>query len=285
MKSIFKLLHRSERAAFRTRARQRKDWLKKTDEERELLLATQELQDRHSGQRCFLLGAGSSISHQDLSKLQGETVISVSNTFVHPLFRTFRPRYHVLPPLVSSHGKIYPTEKFVAWLKDMEQKTFDAEMMLHIGDRNMIEQNGLFRGQVIHWVEYGLWDGSFDFPINLAHIPKIWSVSEAAVTLAVYMGFSEIYLIGFDHDWFNGKLVYFFDHTKQHAMRPDQANLDFVDAEFQMRRHAEIFRKYKYLNSFRKNIYNANAHENHYLDVFPKVDFDSIFRSDRAERT
>lgn len=277
MKDIFNLLlHRSARAAFRKRARQRSDFLKRPEEERALLLATRQLENRHAGQRCFLLGAGSSISKQDLSKLQGETVISVSNTFVHPLFTTFKPRYHVLPPLISSHGKLYSDEKFVTWLREMEQKTRDAEMVLHIGDRNMVEQNGLFRGQTIHWVEYASWDGSFDFPIDLKQIPKIWSVSETAVTLAVYLGFDEIYLIGFDHDWFNGTLVYFYDHSKQHALRPDQANLDFVDAEFQMRRHAEIFRKYKYLYSFRKNIFNANADKNHYMDVFPKVDFDEI---------
>ena len=277
MTSIFKLLfHRSERVAFRKRARQRSDWLKRPEEERALLLATQQLENRHSGQRCFILGAGSSISQQNLSKLQGEIVISVSNTFVHPLFSTFKPRYHVLPPLVSSHGKLYSAEKFVIWLRDMEQKTRDAEIVLHIGDRTMVEQNGLFRDQVIHWVEYVSWDGNFGFPIDLAHIPKIWSVSETAVTLAVYMGFDEIYLLGFDHDWFNGKLVYFFDPSKQHTMRPDQANLDFVDAEFQMRRHADIFRKYKYLYSIRENIYNANADRYHYLDVFPKVDFDEI---------
>lgn len=273
---VSRLLHHSEKMFFGKRVRRRTDFLR-SPEEQALLLATRQLENRHSGQRCFLLGAGSSISRQDLSKLQGEIVISVSNTFVHPLFSTFDPRYHVLPPLISSHGKFYSPEKFVTWLRQMERKTRAAEMVLHIGDRDMVEQNGLFRGQTIHWVEYGPWDGRFDFPIDLAHIPKIWSVSETAVTLAVYMGFSEIYLIGFDHDWFNGTLVYFFDHTKEHALRPDQANLDYVDAEFQMRRHAEIFKKYKYLYSIHKNIYNANADKNHYMDVFPKVDFDGIF--------
>jgi hypothetical protein len=46
-----------------------------------------------------------------------------------------------------------------------------------------------------------------------------------------------------------------------------------------MRRHADIFRKYKYLYRFRKNIYNANADGAHYLDVFPKVEFECLFDS------
>jgi len=72
-------------------------------------------------------------------------------------------------------------------------------------------------------------------------------------------------------------LVYFYDHTKEHALRPDQSDLSFADSEFQMRRHAYIFKKYKYLYSMKKNIYNANANPRHYLDVFPKVDYDSLF--------
>lgn len=247
-------------------------------QEKALLRENLQLKDRHKGKRCFVLGAGSSVKQQDIRKLKGEFVISVSNTFVHPDFTYIEPRYHVLPPLLKSHGQLHSEEKFVKWLKVMESATGNAEMLLHIGDRDMLERNGLFRGRKVHWVEYtDSWDENFNASLNMQYMPPIWSVSELALTLAVYLGFSEIYLVGFDHDWFRGKHVYFYDHTKEHAMRPDQSNLDFVDSEFQMRRHASIFRKYKYLYSIRKNIYNANADPEHYLDVFPKVEFDSLF--------
>lgn len=258
-------------------ARHRLSRLRLSAEDRRLLDGTTTLLGRHAGQRCFLLGGGSSIARQDLAKLRGEVVISVSNTFVHPLFREIRPRYHVVPPMLSSHGRYYDAAKFVVWLREMESGTAGAEMVFHIGDRAMIQGSGLFQGRTIHWVDYCPWTGDFDTPLDLARIPNIWSVSELAVTLGVYLGFDRIYTIGFDHDWFNGVMVYFYDHTKQHAMRPHETNLDRVDAEFQMRRHADIFRKYKYLYSIRKNIFNANADSRHYMDVFPKVDFDSLF--------
>jgi hypothetical protein len=247
-------------------------------EEIKLLKKNDELKDRHVGSRCFILGAGSSVKGQDISKLEGEFIISVSNTFVHPDFSRIKPRYHVLPPLLKYHGELHTEKKFVAWLKAMEIATCDAEMFLHIGDRGMVERNGLFKNRVIHWVEYiNAWDESFDAPINLMCLPPIWSVSELALTAGVYLGFDKIYLIGIDHDWFNGVHIYFYDHAKEHALRPDQSDLNFVDSEFQMRRHANIFRKYKYLNSIRKNIYNSNANPNHYLDVFPRADYDKLF--------
>lgn len=243
-----------------------------------LLERSKKLKDRHQGTRCFILGAGSSVSSQDIRKLSGDIVISVSNTFVHPDFSIIRPRYHVLPPLLKYHGGLHTEEKFVGWLSVMEIATCGADMFMHIGDRQMIENNRLFTKQRVFWVDYTeKWDANPATPVNLACIPPIGSVSELALTVAVHLGFDQIYLIGLDHDWFNGLHVYFYDHKKEHALRPNESDLRFIDSEFQMRRHADIFRKYKYLNALRHNIYNANANANHYLDVFPKVVFDKLF--------
>lgn len=245
--------------------------------DRRLLKESFSLKDSHAGKRCFILGAGSSVVSQDLKKLHGEHVISVSNTFVHPDFGYIQPRYHVVPSMLQSHGKLYEQERFVVWLREMEASTPGSEMVFHIGDREMIESHGLFIGRHIHWVRYARCVRYESAPIRPDRIPPVWSVSELAITMAVYMGYERIYLLGIDHDWFNGPLVYFYDHNTQHAVKPDAKKLDFADSEFQMRRHADIFRRYKYLQSIRKNIYNANADPRHYLDVFPKVDFDSLF--------
>lgn len=246
-------------------------------ESKRLLANNRQLKDRHTGSRCFILGAGSSIKDQNIAKLEGEIVISVSNTFVHPDFPRIKPRYHVSPALIQSHGNIFSEQKFVAWLRAMEASTGDAEMFFHIGDREMIERNNLFNHRIVHWVEYIGGDIAPKKNIDLSRVPSIGSVSELALTVAVYLGFDKIYLLGIDHDWFNGSLIFFYDHNKQHEMKPNAEALSFADSEFQMRRHAEIFKRYKYLYSLRKNIYNANAAPNHYLDVFPKVDYDTLF--------
>lgn len=255
-----------------------------SSEDRRLLSDNQRLKDRHLGSRCFILGAGSSVKDQDIKKLQGEIVISVSNTFVHPHFGLIKPRYHVVPSLIEGHGHTHSEEKFRDWLDVMEASTGAAEMFFHIGDREMIERYGLFKNRIVHWVKFCAWNGHLDTPIDLSRVPGIWSVSELALTIALYLGFERIYLIGVDHDWFKGLLVYFYDHTKEHALQPDSSSLSFVDSEFQMRRHAAIFKKYKYLYSIRHNIYNANASPNHYLDIFPKVDYESLFIDKTNER-
>jgi len=252
-------------------------WFRLTGKDRALLGETTLLRNRHRGERCFILGAGSSIGGQDLRKLRNETVLSVSNTFVHPEFGSFKPRYHLVPPITASHGHLYPQSRFVDWLREMESATRGAEMFFHIGDRFWIEKEGLFAGRTVHWVDYRGWAGeSFD-TVDLTDLPGIWSVSELALSAAVFMGFDRIYLIGIDHDWFNGPLVYFYDPEKDHKVKPSRESLAFADAEFQMRRHADVFRKYKLLQSIHRNIFNANADPEHYMDVFPKVEYDSLF--------
>lgn len=245
-----------------------------------LLAATEALRGRHRGERCFILGAGPSIKQQDLGKLVGENVISVSNSFVHPDFPRFRPRYHVVPHILHGHG-FHAEDQLAKWLREMEQRTFAAEMFFHIGDKELIERHGLFRGRTIHWNEYVPWDREAIARTDLARVPAIWSVSEFALTVAVHLGFSEIYLLGFDHDWFNGLFRYFYDEKKDHVLCPEAARVPHVDAEFQMRRHADIFLKYKQLRQLHGGIFNANANPRHYLDVFPKVEYDSLFAAPR----
>lgn len=246
--------------------------------EQKLLQDTLPLKDRHRGERCFIVGSGPSVKQQDLSRLKGEYVLSVNNAFVHPAFIDEKPKYHVISPVVASHRDNMPIANYVAWLADMEGKTAGVEMFFHIGDYSLVENNHLFSGRTIHWVEYtNTRDVDFQTPVDLQRIPPIWSVSETAITVALYLGFEEIYLLGFDHDWFNGLLNYFYDHTKEQKGLPEDYSLPQVDSEYQMRRHAEMFKKYKYLYSLKKNIYNANANKNTYVDVFPKVDFNSLF--------
>ena len=254
-------------------------WTRLSTDDRHLLRQSCLLAGRHAGQRCFILGAGSSIAKQDLRKLRGEIVLSVSNTFVHPDYSVFRPRYHFVPAIAASHGHIYPQERFADWLREMESATPGAEMFFHIGDRPWIEEKRLFHDRTIHWVDYYNWAGESFAKVDLAKLPSIWSVSELALSAAVFMGFGKIYLLGIDHDWFNGPLVYFYNPETEHKVRPTKETLEFADAEFQMRRHADIFRKYKILQSIHRNIFNANADPEHYLDVFPKADYDSLFVS------
>ena len=98
--------------------------------------------------------------------------------------------------------------------------------------------------------------------------------------MAIFFGYKKIYLLGFDHDWFNGIFNYFYDENADHKIKPDLSKVAFADSEFQMRRHAYIFKKYKALYKLHGNIYNCNYDQNSYVDVFPKLSLDSVLQID-----
>ena len=100
-----------------------------------------------------------------------------------------------------------------------------------------------------------------------------------AIQLAVYMGFSELYLLGVDHSFQtyqdkDGNVIfdpsvkdYFCDHynhDKEQLYVPklDLSTLSFIAAQ-------------SYTESHPVTIYNATRGGK--LEVFPRVDFDSLF--------
>jgi hypothetical protein len=246
------------------------------------------LRDSEKGKRCFIVGTGSSIKEQDMKLLADEIVIGVSGLYNHEDIDTLDPKYYVNPPVFKSHSKYYQEEQFIKYLKDMDQKLLDnVTMFFDISDKKYIEKYDLFHTKKIVWKHYKVWDQSKITQINLDSLPSVWSVSESAIEIALYLGFDEIYLLGFDHDWFNGLFNYAFDtekarkHLKKSA---DEVSKEHgIDSEFQMRRHAQIFKKYKELYAFKKNIYNANANLNSYVDTFPKVKYEELFNNELVD--
>lgn len=240
------------------------------------------LKDNHTRDRCFIVASGPSINEQDLKLLKNEIVIGVSGLFVHKDISVFSPKYYVLPPIFTHHGELYEKNKFLNWLKDMDsQLNNETTMFIDINDKITIEENNLFRQKTIHWTHHAKWNEEPIENMNLSFIPEILSVSESAISCAIYMGFRETYLLGVDHNWFNNGLYHHFDDKKylSHFNRNEKELIHKfkLDSEFQMRRHAKIFKKYKELLKLNKNIYNANADLNSYVDVFRKVRYEELF--------
>ncbi|MDQ7004670.1 MAG: hypothetical protein Q9N67_07045 [Ghiorsea sp.] len=125
------------------------------------------------------------------------------------------------------------------------------------------------------------YDGGNISEIDLKYLEKGASVSELAISVALYLGFKENYILGFDHNWFEGGG--YFDNEKYNKYFEDTTAERFkrlkLDSLYHMQIHSKIFYKYKQLQKLKSNIYNANANANSYVDAFPKVDFHELFKS------
>lgn len=240
-----------------------------------------ELKNIHTRDRCFIIGLGASIKEQDLTLLKDEIVIGVSSLFNHKDLSAIQPNYYVLSPVFEYHSKYVKKENFIKWLRAMDSALDDNVIMfIHIGDKKYIEEYNIFSNKKIYWDQYIGWDGEDINDISLDAIPNISSVSETALSIALYLGFKEIYMLGFDHSWYEG-VYHYFDDKKVHQYfgktQHDIKKEHNFDSESHMISHAKMFNKYKKLYNFKKNIFNANANQNTYVDTFPKVKYEDLF--------
>ena len=241
-----------------------------------------ELKNIHIDKRCFIVGTGPSIKDQDLTLLKDEIVIGVSGLFNHKDIDIIQPNYYVLAPVFAYHLKYNKEETYINWLKSMDNTlSNEVTMIIHIGDKQYIEKHKIFVNKEIYWDAYAPWDGEHIRELNLSKIPDINSVSESALYIALYLGCKKNYVLGFDHNWFEGLHLYFdTEKYNKHFEITGKASVEKFgfDSEFQMLRHAKMFNKYKKLYAKKQNIYNANAFENSYVDTFPKVKFEDLFK-------
>ena len=227
------------------------------------------------------MASGPSIREQNLKLLRGETCISVSNSFVHEDYSIIQPRYHCVPD-IAGHSHITEDDT-VRWFREMEKATCDAVLFISYRDRELIQTHGLFTDRHVHYVYFfGSWD-RMDSDIDLTGpLPRVQSVSVMAISLAVFMGFSRIYLLGCDHNWLNhfGTSQHFYE-SKDHAImsRPNYNEWADTDVEEHLAIYKTLWGQYKKIRSLAAarciQIYNATPGS--MLDVFPRVKYESLF--------
>ena len=252
---------------------------------RKILQENSKFENCHEGKRCFILATGPSIKKQDLALLKNEICISVSNFFVHKDYDLIRPKYHCMHDVLNAH-RIYHNEEYVLkWFRELETRIDDATLFISLGDKSFIEANRLFQNKRVHYLNFGGdWNGAQSSFVDLgrSYLPFPQSVSALALMIALYMGFKEIYLLGYDHDWIShvGSSSHFYEEEEHIlATRPGYSEWVECDYELLFRCYWNLWNQYKILHRYAQNkgikIYNAT--EGGILDVFPRIEYETLF--------
>src|SRR5690242_18666396 len=98
------------------------------------------LRGRHAGKRCFILCTGPSVKAQNVRRLAGELVISVSNAYLHPDYEIFSPVYHCVPHMTFG---AFTEADGVQWLREMDEHLGQAELFLSDEQRDLVVAHGL----------------------------------------------------------------------------------------------------------------------------------------------
>jgi hypothetical protein len=157
-----------------------------TKNEREL----RSFKNRHKGQRCFIIGNGPSLNKVDLNQLNKEITFGVNGIYLNYNKMGFYPTYYVIEDYLIAEDRseeinaLEQSFKFIPSYLDYTLKKNESSLNFNA------------------FINYR--DEPFEpiFSKNCARrIGVGGSVTYMCLQLAYYMGFQQIYLIGFDHNY------------------------------------------------------------------------------------
>lgn len=216
----------------------------------------------HKGRRCFIVATGPSLRIDDLEKIRANGDISMSMNRIYNIFdrTSWRPDYYVIEDqkmiedLAPTIAQLELKTKFVSENPRSYWEQQEAESSIAY---KMIMQNCL--------------SDRIGFSLNPDRIMyNGYSVTYICLQLAVYMGFSEIYLIGVDFNY-SSDIYAESNHFEGYQGHYKDIRLNPIEPE----RMKRAYRKAR-LVSEAKNIHILNATRGGKLEIFPRANLDEI---------
>ncbi len=230
------------------------------------------LRNSFAGRRCFFIGNGPSLTATDLTTLHTNNEITFAFNRIYNIFdqTEWRPTYYISQDEKMLSGCIDDVNKY-----PMYTKLIPIQMKWH----HKLKVDGANYFNIVHQeVENPL---DFKFSDDISR--EIYNSSTGMYTaaqIAAYMGFKEIYFIGVDHhfqisqnnkgeivvdntvkDYFTDK--YNKDKDKLYIPNTEKSTLTYIA----MKHHCD-----------QRGIKVYNATRGGKLEVFPRVDFDDLFK-------
>lgn len=229
-------------------------------------------QDKHQGERCFVIGNGPSLTPQDLERLKGE--YSFGCNMVYKIFdrTSWRPTYHCVSDMMLSQCKgrefaQYVESPFFTLRSRYREMEDYPEGTVYVYDVN--HKHYRVSGHLLWYV-----------------VRSKATVVLFMIELAMYMGFQEIYLLGVDCTSSFEKQGHFVENyvskdlqekdreRTRDIMRNPQATEEEI-RRYHLERDIQRYEKIrKAAQKRRVRIYNATRGGR--LEVFPRKSLDVI---------
>ena len=268
----------------------------KDPELKKLIAKNSEFKNIHKNKRCFIFGNGPSLKNLDFSIFGNEYTITVNQLPKNHNFYKLKTNYHVwadenffkLDDSKPEDMEIIQTMKAVN-CKDNKPVVFYKDTA-----RNMVRKYSLDEELDIKYYAQGCWEiwdtknyFEFDEPV-----PGFGTVVHYCICLAVYMGFSEIYLLGCDctgivnaiEGWLNlensgkQKLQYAYEVSENEKKVSQRGHMN-CSMKDEFMGWAKLFDDYERLRDYcaNKNVRLYNATTPSLLQSINKIDLKELF--------
>lgn len=254
-----KPLHRAIRSAMYNSG---SEFYRKIYKERDYKSLFESLHDSQVGKRCFIIGNGPSLTVDDLEKLVDEDCFGTNE--IHRIFQKtrWRPKYYLIMDRYSKS-----TSKQI---KDLECKT------VFLGDYYWRFNEVLREDAICLHQHQDLNGNSFRFSSDISKcIYNSPTVSFGAMQIAAYLGYKEIILLGFDHN-------YSFEFDKRgNVISTGTANAHFFKDDMPEDIIANICGMNKAYEAARaycceNGISIKNATRGGKMEIFERINFDEL---------
>ena len=223
------------------------------------------LKNKYVGKRVFIVATGPSLTLEDVNLLKNEYTIGVNSIFRLFDKTNWRPNFYICsdPALFES---LYKNN-------DLKIETYAKNnVFLNSLNKKLLKNRS---GEIIfidtcfldHVYNYGK-SKDFRYTEDLRYgIYDYYSVTHDSICLAMYMGFSEIYLIGVDNNYMGKKQH--FDNTA------GESDMDYETAVIVQK---SMDAGYDYLSKIAdKNNYKIfNATRGGCVKAFPRVNIETV---------
>jgi hypothetical protein len=233
----------------------------------------------HKGDRCFIIGNGPSLKNQDLSYLKDELTFVMNAFFKHPINLIWEPTYYFLADPIYFDG----SEPMKHFFKELQLKNENTKLFVPLSARGSIEQENLSLSDNIQYVAFDahLMQGLSTVPDLTKRIPYVQSVSQFAIMAAMFMGCNPIYLLGLDHDWLahRGQDQHFYDGKTIENHPKADGDLSKFSYKYNLEAVLRLWEGYEIIKQIadKQDIRINNATNGGFLDVFPEIDYYSLF--------
>lgn len=234
-------------------------------------LAWTNLKDKYRGERCFIIGNGPSLNKLDMSLLRPEWSIGVNSIFLHPEFKHGTPKHYVVED-------VYVAEDRASEISQIHDRPCWFGQYL----RGIIPD-----ADNVNWINVSLdYRNRPEFPKFCGDIREEayvgGSVTYICMQIAYFLGFSKVYLIGFDHSY-QVKEDVKVDGNKLVSTSDDPNHFDpsYFGKGYRWhvpnveRMERGYLRARQAFEADNRRIYNATPGGK--LEVFERVDFNSLF--------
>lgn len=229
--------------------------------------------NRHKGEKCFVIGNGPSLCLEDLDKLHDSGMISFAS---NKIFRCYdktewRPEYYFCID-------VFEVRETLSDIRILKYVSENSKYVISRIGANWEENGDKIQNLILYKPEFSEEKGEVKFSSDCSE--KMYSgytVTYAMLQMAVYMGFSEIYLLGMDHSYSleedEEKGVVKKEGVKDHSDILGNYSA-FAYGHIPMMEMAyESAKKYADVHGIK--IYNATRGGK--LEVFERVSFNSLF--------